>query len=53
MDLVDLSQEKDEVAGSCDHGSEHYGYINCMECLVHPRNYDIFVNCNWDNTRWQ
>jgi hypothetical protein len=39
--MIDLSQEKEEVAGSCDHAHEHYGYINCMECLVQLRNYQL------------
>jgi hypothetical protein len=28
------------MAGSSEH-AEHYGYINCMECFVQPRNYQL------------
>ena len=49
MDLIDLAEERDKVAGCCEHANEHCGFINCMDFLVQLRNYQLLKE---DSAQW-
>jgi hypothetical protein len=33
MDWIDLTQDRDPVEGSCEHGNEPSGFIKCWEVI--------------------
>jgi hypothetical protein len=38
VDWIHLAKDRDNLAGYCEHGNEHSGFVNCGELLSWLRN---------------